>query len=102
MVERKKQSWDTTLHGIPKMLPVTGHHDTSTRVTYIPFSDAVLGLMGWEVFPHLGKSFLIYIMPVVGQNVCEIRVHSTFREPDPLNDRVIGTVSLPDDLFVNE
>lgn len=100
MVERKKQSWDPMLH--PKMLPVTGHRDTTTNITYIPFSDVMLGVMGWEVLPPRGTSFLIYILPIIGEYAYEIRIHAALAEPDPKTDRIIGTVTLPDDLFVGE
>ena len=97
---RKPQTWDALQ--MPKLLPVTGHRDSTTNITYIPFSDVLLGVMGWEVIPPRGDTFLIYILPVIGQYAYEIRVHAALLEPDPDNDRIIGTVKLPDDLFPQE
>jgi hypothetical protein len=97
MATRKPQSWDPLQH--PRLLAVTGHRDTTTNVTYIPYADVALGVMGWEVIPPRGPGFLVYIIPTLEMGKYEIRVHSTMVDPDPVNDRVIGTVQIPDDLF---
>jgi len=83
----------------PRLLPVTGHRDTSTKVTYLPFSDIDYGLMGWEVIPPRGPGFLVYIIPTLDMGKYEIRVHATMEEPDPEIDQLIGTVTIPDEII---
>ena len=97
MAPRKAKDWDPLES--PSLLVVTGHRDTTTKVTYLPFADHEIGVMGWEIIPHLGKGFLVYMSPVIGEYKCQIKVHSTLVEPDPSTDLVIGTVDLPPELF---
>jgi|PlaIllAssembly_1097288.scaffolds.fasta_scaffold441919_2 hypothetical protein len=83
----------------PKLIAVTGHRDTTTGITYLPFADPEHGVMGWEMIPHLGKGFLVYIIPTLDRGKFEIRVHTTMEEPNPETDRCIGVVELPEDLI---
>lgn len=92
---RAPKDWDPILK--PRLLPVTGYRDTVNHVTYIPWSDATMGFFGWEVIPHTGQqNILIYLYPTAEAGLVEIRCHITTEEPDPLNDKLLGKIRLPD------
>lgn len=79
------------------LLPVTGLRDQSTGATYLPWTDPTLGLLGWEIIrPRLTRSVVIYMIPTVDRGVFEVRCHITDKEPDPENDHLLGTVTIPD------
>lgn len=85
----------------PVLMPMTGFRDQSTRVTYIPWTDATNGLVGWEVLPdrRLNANILVYIVPTVDKGVFEIRCHVTVEEPDPENDELLGKITIPPAVF---
>lgn len=81
-----------------KLLPVTGLRDQDLRITYIPWSDATLGAIGWEVIPdrsHRRLPVLVYVYPVVGGGLFEIRCHVAEEEPNPETDELLGTFQIP-------
>lgn len=83
-----------------KLLQVTGLRDQELKITYIPWSDATLGAIGWEVFPdrsHRRLPILVYVYPVVGGGTFEIRCHVAEEEPDPETDQLLGTFQIPPD-----
>ena len=86
---------------IPVLMPMTGFRDQSTRVTYLPWTDAILGLVGWEVLPdrRLGSNILVYIVPTVDRGTFEIRCHVTEEEPNPATDELLGKFSIPSERF---
>jgi len=94
---RKLRPWPEMSQ--PRMLTVTGVRDQTMRITYLPWADAPLGLLGWELVPDIGQNLLVYLCPTIDRDTYEIRCHVTTKEPDPENDRVVGTINLPDDLF---
>lgn len=80
----------------PRLIPVSGHRDQTTKATYLPWSDAQMGLFGYEVLLDNGAELLVYFMPVLDRGVFEIRVHTSIKEPvDPDTDPVIGIVKMP-------
>lgn len=80
----------------PRLLPVSGHRDQSTKATYLPWSDPQLGLFGYEILLDEGTGALVYFMPVLDKGVFEIRCHVSLDEPiDPVHDEVIGTMKMP-------
>lgn len=72
--------------------------DQTTRITYLPWADAPLGLLGWEILPDRDRdrsaNILVYFVPTVDQGVYEIRCHVTTEQPDPEADDLIGTFNL--------
>lgn len=80
----------------PRLVPVTGHRDQSTKATYLPWSDAQLGLFGYEILLDDGGEMLVYFIPILDKGVFEIRVHTSLTDPvDPENDPAIGTIKMP-------
>lgn len=91
---RQPRDWPDYIR--PRLVPVSGHRDQSTRATYMPWSDAQLGLFGYEVLLDDGADLLVYFVPVLDEGVFEIRVHTSRRDPvAPDSDELIGVVSMP-------
>jgi len=92
---REPESWPDWES--PMLLPVTGFRDQRLRITYLPWSSASLGAVGWEVFPDERPSnALIYIVPAVDSiGTLEIRCHLTHEKPDPTTDRLLGVFQIP-------
>ncbi len=90
------EDWD-----YPDLLAVTGFRDQKRRITYLPWSSARLGAVGWEVFPDREPTnLLIYIIPSVDDSgVIEIRCHMTMDKPDPTTDELLGTITIPPHLL---
>ena len=85
-----------------KFIPVTGLRDQELRLTYLPWSDVVLGLVGWEIIPDRTLRtlpILVYVLPIVGGMSFEIRCHLAEAEPNPETDELLGTVSIPAELL---
>ena len=79
----------------PRLVPVSGHRDQSTKATYMPWSDASLGLFGYEILLDDGRDMLVYFVPVLDKGVFEIRVHVSRTDPiDVDKDEVIGQVKM--------
>lgn len=88
----------------PVLLPVTGFRDQIRRITYLPWSDVLLGIVGWELIPDrikIGQTvpILVYIVPTTGEIGLEIRCHLAHNEPDPSSDQLLGKVIIPNDLL---
>jgi len=84
------------------LLAVTGYRDQRNRVTYLPWSDVELGLMGWEVMPDRStrqRSILVYVIPNTDGDGLEIRCHVTTEDPDPTTDTLLGSVSIPPEML---
>lgn len=100
MPRREPRNWPD--YEIPMLLPVTGFRDQTTKITYLPWSDASMGLVGWEVIPDRRLRvlpLLVYVMPTVDAGVLEIRCHLAMAEPNPTTDQLIGTVRIPPELL---
>jgi hypothetical protein len=85
-----------------KLVPMTGFRDQELRVTYLPWSDVTLGLVGWEVIPdrtYRTLPVLVYVIPVLGGASFEIRCHVAEEEPNPETDPLLGTVSIPHEML---
>jgi hypothetical protein len=86
-----------------QVLPVSGFRDTELRITYLPWSDPVLGLVGWELIPdrgHRDRALLVYVYPVAaGGRGLEVRCHLADDEPNPETDQLLGMVTIPADLL---
>ena len=83
-------------------LAVTGYRDQRNKVTYLPWSDVELGLMGWEVLPDRStrqRSILIYVIPDATGEGLEIRCHVTTEDPDPTSDQLLGRFVIPPELL---
>ena len=65
----------------PRLLPVSGHRDQSTKATYLPWSDAQRGLFGYEILLDDGSEFLVYFVPILDKGVFEIRCHISTSKP---------------------
>lgn len=100
MVERRKIR--TSPMG-QVILPVSGFRDTELKITYLPWSDPVLGIVGWELIPdrgHRDRAVLVYVYPVAAEGRgLEVRCHLADDEPDPENDQLLGMVTIPAELF---
>lgn len=98
---RKMRDWPPAFK--PVILPVTGFRDQQLRITYLPWSDVVLGLVGWEVIPdrgHRTRAVLVYVVPVEdGGGGLEIRCHVADDEPNPETDPLLGTVTIPREML---
>ena len=97
---RKPSEWPD--FPIPMLVPMTGFRDQGTRITYIPWTDAMRGFVGWEVIPDRRlniDNILVYIVPTVGEGQFEIRCHMTMDEPDPETDRLLGKIVIPRELL---
>ena len=85
------------------ILPVSGFRDTELRITYLPWSDPILGIVGWELIPdrgHRERAVLVYVFPVAsGGRGLEVRCHIADDEPNPETDPLLGTVTIPPDLL---
>lgn len=96
MPRREPKPWPEFVS--PVLLPVTGFRDQGARITYLPWSDAVQGLVGWEVIPDRSTRalpVLVYVVPTVESGVLEIRCHVAEDEPDPEQDQLLGKVTIP-------
>lgn len=96
MVKRREpDSWPDW--EAPVLLPVSGFRDQKLRITYLPWSSAVLGAVGWEVYPDREPSnLLIYIIPSVNEaGTLEIRCHLTHEKPNPATDELVGAIRIP-------
>jgi hypothetical protein len=79
-------------------IPVTGFRDQNHRITYLPWSDVNLGLVGWEVIPDRTSRavpVLVYVVPTIESKGFEIRCHVATDIPNPETDPLLGTVSIP-------
>ena len=85
------------------ILPISGFRDTELKITYLPWSDPILGVVGWELIPDRGRrdrALLVYVYPVsTGESGLEIRCHLADDDPDPEHDQLLGKVTLSADLF---
>lgn len=92
---RKPRPWDEL--DDPKLLAITAYRDPVNRITYMPWSDARLALIGWEVFPDRSTSnVLIYLVPNGDLSGLEIRCHATTQDlPNPETDQLLGTITIP-------
>jgi len=94
--ERPTRMWPE--YEVPSLLPVVGYRDQKARVTYIPWSDVILGAVGWEVLPDRNEAnVLVYIVPTTEKGVMEIRCHITADDPDPSKDELLGKFTIPMD-----
>lgn len=85
-----------------KLVAMTGFRDQEMRITYLPWSDVSLGLVGWEVVPdrsYRTLPLLVYVVPVLGGGSFEIRCHVAEDEPNPETDHLLGTVSIPPEIL---
>ena len=86
-----------------QVVPVSGFRDTELKITYLPWSDPILGVVGWELIPDRGrreKGVLVYVHPIPqGGRGLEIRCHVADDEPDPDTDPVIGKIVVPAEYF---
>lgn len=82
-----------------KLLQTTGWRDQSTRTTMLPWSNADLGLIGFNFVPDGGRSVVIYILPTIDRGIFELRCHATMAEPDPESDPMLGKISLPKEMM---
>ena len=92
---RQTRAWAGT---VPKMILATGYRDQVARITYIPWSDPLDGWIGWEVFPDRSTKappVLVYMAPTSKSGVFEIRCHVTYSDPDPENDELLGSITIP-------
>jgi len=80
-----------------KLLKTTGWRDQSTRTTMIPWSDEVLGLLGFNYIPDGGRSIIVYVYPAVDHGVYELRCHAALSEPDPDHDDLLARIQIPSD-----
>jgi hypothetical protein len=96
---RPTKSWPNFIK--PVLLPVTGFRDQTTRVTYFPWSDPEMGLVGWELLPDRSTrrtSVVVYVVPSTSDDgVLEVRCHVAYEEPNPETDPLLGTVIIPPD-----
>lgn len=91
---RQPRDWHDYVR--PRLIPVSGHRDQTTKATYLPWSDAQLGLFGYEILLDDGREMVVYFLPVLDRGVFEIRCHASLTEPvDPDTDEIIGTLKLP-------
>ena len=100
MAERKPRDWPDYLPYT--LLPVRGLRDQHTRITYIPWSDVELGLVGWELIPDRSRRslpLLVYVVPVLEGGGFEIRCHIAQDDPDPATDPLLGTVTIPPEML---
>ena len=85
------------------ILPVSGFRDTELKITYLPWSDPILGVVGWELIPdrgHRDRALLVYVFPVAtGERGLEVRCHLADDEPDPESDPLLGKVVIPPELL---
>lgn len=105
MKRRTPRNWPD--YESPALLPVTGFRDQQRRITYLPWSDAALGLVGWELIPDRARTgqivpVLVYIVPTIESVGLEIRCHLARDEPNPETDQLLGKVTVPDDLLYPE
>ena len=85
-----------------KLVPMTGFRDQQLRITYLPWSDVALGVIGWEIVPdrsHRTLPVLVYIVPVVGSHSFEIHCHLADEDPDPEADPLLGSITIPADML---
>lgn len=96
---REPSKWPE--YPVPILMPMTGFRDQSTRITYLPWTDAIHGLVGWEVLPDKrpNQNILVYIVPTIDRGTFEIRCHITTEEPNPDDDELLGKITLPSSLF---
>lgn len=96
---RRPSEWPE--YPIPALMPMVGFRDQTTRVTYLPWTDAMRGLVGWEVLPdkRLNSNILVYIVPTIDKGTFEIRCHVTVEEPDPESDELLGKITIPPSVF---
>lgn len=97
---RGGRPWPTFLR--PMLLAVTGFRDQRNRVTYLPWSDVELGLVGWEVLPDRSTrqlSIVVYVIPNTDGESLEIRCHVATEEPNPETDPLLGTVTIPPEML---
>jgi hypothetical protein len=100
MARRNPRDWPDFMS--VTLLPVTGFRDQRLRITYLPWSDAVLGLVGWEVIPDRSTRatpVLVYVVPSTDNGTLEIRCHIATDEPDPTTDQLLGKVTIPPELL---
>jgi hypothetical protein len=98
--QRQTRDWPDVMP--VKFIPVTGFRDTTLRVTYIPWSDVMMGLVGWQVISdRAGRQppILVYVLPLVGHGSFEIRCHLAEHEPNPETDPLLGTVTIPAEML---
>ena len=85
------------------VIPVSGFRDTELRITYLPWSDPVIGIVGWELIPdrgHRDRAVLVYVFPVAaGGRGLEVRCHMADDEPNPETDPLLGTVIIPPEVL---
>jgi len=85
------------------ILPVSGFRDVELKITYLPWSDPIMGLVGWELIPdrgHRDRALLVYVYPVAsGERGLEVRCHLADDEPDPETDQLLGKVVIPPGLL---
>ena len=86
---------------VPQLVGVTGYRDQEARITYMPWADAQLGAVGWEVWPDRNEAnVLVYIIPIREKGIMEIRCHMTSQElPDPEKDELLGQFVIPAERF---
>ena len=102
MPPRPRQTRDWPGEIPVKFIPVTGFRDQNLRITYIPWSDVMLGLVGWQVIPDRSLRrlpILVYVVPIVDNGSFEIRCHLAEEEPDPETDPLLGTVTIPPEML---
>ena len=86
-------------------IPVTGFRDQNHRITYLPWSDVNLGLVGWEVIPDRSTRavpVLVYVVPTIESKGFEIRCHVATDDPNPDTDPLLGTVTIPPELLTRD
>lgn len=85
------------------VIPVSGFRDTELKITYLPWSDPILGIVGWELIPdrgHRDRALLVYVFPVASdRRGLEVRCHLADDEPNPETDQLLGTVFIPPELL---
>ena len=88
------------------IVPMSGFRDTELRITYLPWADPILGIVGWELIPdrgHRDRAVLVYVFPVAhGGRGLEIRCHLADDEPNPETDPLLGTVTIPAEMLGQE
>ncbi len=96
MARREPRDWPGYLP--VALLPVTGFRDQAARITYLPWSDALLGIVGWEVIPDRSTralSVLVYVVPTTEGGTLAIRCHVANDDPNPAADPLLGKVTIP-------
>ena len=97
--EGRMRSWPGAPYPQPTMVPIGGLRDQSTRITYLPWADVQLEVMGYQVIPDAGHPVLVYFKPTLDAGKVEIRCHATTEMPDPENDRLLASLDITDLLY---